>query len=481
MTLDAALDYARSRTPQTLADLMDWVRIPSISSLSSHAAEMQQAAEWAAARLRRAGLADVRILPTTGHPLVFAQWLDAGPAAPTVLLYGHYDVQPALDPAAWDSPPFEPQVRGERLYGRGTSDMKGQALAMIAALEAILQTAGRLPVNLKVLIEGEEEIGSRHLRAFIQANRELLACDYAFNPDAGMLAPDTPSVAYALRGGLRMDLTVFGPRTDVHSGTFGGTLHNPAQALAEILAGLHDEAGRVTLPGFYDKVRPISPEEHEELNRLRGSSVSAASASEFYLQASGAPALWGDPDFTPVERTTARPTLEVLAMHAGLPGEGVLNIVPAKAMAALSFRLVPFQEPADAAAQLRGWLETHVPPTVRWELTQVGAGGRGVLVDRDSAGVRAISQAYQDTWGVAPAFIRLGGGIPVVAQLQEELGVQSVLTGFALPDDAAHGPNEHLHLPTWRSGILALVRFFHHAAAAPPLQQAQRPEGAGAG
>jgi len=272
-----------------------------------------------------------------------------------------------------------------------------------------------------------------------------------------MLSAELPAITYGLRGGLRVDIKISGPKHDVHSGTFGGTLHNPAQALSELIAGLHNAQGRVTLPGFYDRVRPLNPDERLELSRL-------PLDAGFFLTESGAPALWGEPEFTPLERTTARPTLEVLSMHAGLPGEGVLNIVPAQAQAALSMRLVPDQEPGEIYQSLLAYLEAHIPPSVGWEAKRIASGGRASLLDRTHPLVGALAQALSETWGVAPAFIRIGGGIPVVAQLQEELGIPSLLTGFGLPDDHIHGPNEKLHLPTWHKGIQAVIRFLELAS-----------------
>jgi acetylornithine deacetylase/succinyl-diaminopimelate desuccinylase-like protein len=348
-------------------------------------------------------------------------------------------------------------MRADYLYGRGASDMKGQTLAGIKALESVMQTAGKLPINVKFLIEGEEEIGSRHLRQFIRQEQELLACDYALNADAGMVGVNQPAITLGLRGGMRVNLSVFGPRHDVHSGVFGGALHNPAQALIELLANLHDAQGRVCLPGFYDRVRPLSAEERLDLAQV-------GIDERFFIETTGVPALWGEPEFTPFERTTARPTLEILAFHAGLAGEGSLNIVPARADAAISFRLVPDQEPDEVYRALLAYLETHAPPTIRWEISQL-VGGRGVLMGRDTPGIQPMTIALEKAWGVQPRFTRLGGGIPVVNQLKEELGIPSVLTGFGLPDDNIHGPNERLHLPTWRTGIQALIWFLYEAAA----------------
>ena len=454
---DLALQYAHDNERRFLDDLKALCAIPSISSIPEYAGEVHRAAEWVADALRQAGLEQVQLMQTEGHPVVYGEWLHAGPDQPVILFYGHYDVQPALDLQAWESPPFEPQVRGDNLVCRGASDMKGQTMAEIDAVGAWLRGAGSLPINVKFLVEGEEEIGSRHLRKFIQGHAELLACQAAFNGDAGMVTPELPAITYGLRGGLRVELVVRGPAHDVHSGTFGGALHNPAQALIELIAGMHDAQGRVTLPGFYDRVRPLEADERLALARLPMDET-------FFLSQSGVPALWGEPGYTALERTTARPTLEVLSFHAGLAGEGVLNIVPAQATAALSMRLVPDQEPEECYQSLIRYLSTHAPATVRWETRRLNNGGRASLLDRHTPLVEALDQALQETWGVPPAYIRIGGGIPIVAQLQEELGIPSLLTGFGLPDDQIHGPNEKLHLPTWRKGIDATIRFLSRAS-----------------
>ncbi len=455
-SLERALTYVKDHDKRFLEELVAWCTIPSVSSLPAHKADMQRAAEWSAERLRRAGLQNVAILPTVGHSVIYGDWLGAGPEKPTVLVYGHYDVQPALDLSAWQSPPFEPQQRGEHLYARGALDMKGQAMAAIAAVEAHLQAGGALPVNVKFLIEGEEEVGSRNLRACIREQRERLACDFCLNNDTGMPSPEQPAIRHGLRGMVRADLTVFGPRTDVHSGTYGGVLHNPAQALCELIAGMHDERGHITLPGFYERVRAVEPDERAEIVRLPMN-------ERHFLEATGAPALWGEPEFTPYERTTCRPTLEVLAIHAGLAGEGALNIVPARATAALSMRLVPDQDPQECYQSLVRYLEQHALPDVRWEAKYLD-GGRATLLDRRSPGVRAMQRALNATWGVPPIFARMGGAIGAVSQLEVEIGVATVLTGFGLPDGHAHGPNERLHLPTWHRGMEALTRFFFEAA-----------------
>jgi acetylornithine deacetylase/succinyl-diaminopimelate desuccinylase-like protein len=356
----------------------------------------------------------------------------------------------------WQSDPYRATVRGEELFARGASDMKGQIVAVLKAAEAVLAVGGRRPA-FKFLFEGEEEIGSTHLPEFIRTHRDLLACDLCLNPDAGMIAPDQPTITYGLRGLAYFELRLRGPVRDLHSGMFGGVVHNPAQVLCELIAAMHEPSGRVALPGFYDAVRPLDPEERRELARL-------PMTEDFYLQATGAPALWtGEEGYTPFERVGGRPTLEVNGLSSGFTGEGSKTVLPAEAMAKISTRLVPDQTPELATSQLEAFLRQRVPPTVRWELKRL-AGGPPSISARESAGVRALSRALEEVWGVRPVFRREGGSIPVVAYLQEQLGVESLLTGFSLPDDNAHSPNEKLHLPTWQKGIAALALFFTYLA-----------------
>jgi acetylornithine deacetylase/succinyl-diaminopimelate desuccinylase-like protein len=446
-----ALSYAQEQKARFLNELIDFVSIPSISTDPSHRADMLRAAEWVAARLKHLDMQPVQVIPTAGHPLVYGQWLIAGPDAPTVLVYGHYDVQPAEPLELWQSDPFQPSQRGENLYGRGVTDMKGQVMVVLNALEAVLRS-GCLGVNLKVLIEGEEEIGSTHIKEFIASHPELLRADFALNTDTGLLVPDLPTITYALRGLAYFEIRVSGPANDLHSGIFGGAIHNPAQALCEIIAGMHDADGRVTLPGFYETVRPLSAEERAELSRL-------PTDEAFYLEQTGVPALWGESGFTPAERTGARPTLEVNGLYSGFTGSGSKTVLPAWAMAKISMRLVPDQQPEEVQRQLLAYLATHVPKSVHCEVISLG-GGPASISDRHSPAVQAMTQALEAAWGRSPCFRREGGSVPVVSYFQQFLGVETVNCGFSLPDDNLHGPNEKIHLPTWYRGIEALIRFF---------------------
>lgn len=444
------LSYLRTNRERFLEELKAILAIPSISTDAEHKADMQRAANWFADQLRGLGMQNVQVYSTPGHPVVYGEWKRAANAL-TVLIYGHYDVQPADPIEQWASPPFEPQVRGENLYARGAADMKGPTLAVIKAVESLTRQDA-LDVNVKWLLEGEEEIGSPSLEGFLREHRDLLEADFCLNCDSGMIAADAPAITCALRGLAYFEIRVYGPAHDLHSGLYGGVVHNPAIVLAELIAGMHDSQGRVTLPGFYDRVRPLSPQEREQMARL-------PMEEAYYLQATGAPALYGEAGYTPVERVGARPTLDVNGLLAGFTGPGSKTVIPAWAMAKISMRLVPDQNPEEVYQQLLQYLQEHAPATVRWEVNDL----HGAIPSRipvDSPPVQALSRALEETWGVAPYFKREGGSIPVVAQMQQILNLQSVLTGFSLPDDNLHAPNEKIHLPTWYRGIEALARFF---------------------
>ncbi|RMF48885.1 MAG: dipeptidase [Anaerolineae bacterium] len=450
---EQALAFAHENRDRFLEDLKALCTIPSISTSPEYKAEVRRAAEWVAAHMRKIGLENVEVTETPGHPVVYGEWLHAGADAPTVLVYGHYDVQPADPLDLWETPAFEPTVRGEKLYARGATDMKGQVMASLHAAEAMLRSGGA-PVNLKFFIEGEEESGSINLAAYIRENKEKLACSVALNPDTGMVAPDLPTITYALRGLVYFELKVFGPKGDLHSGVFGGVVHNPGQVMAELIAGMHDADGRVTLPGFYDRVIDLDEAERAELARLPIDET-------FYLQQSGAPALWeGEKGYTAVERAGARPTLEVNGLYSGFIGEGAKTVLPSYALAKISCRLVPDQDPEEVAEQMRAYLKAHAPETVTWELTVFPGPARASLSRIDSPGVQALAKAQETVWGKRPIFKREGGSVPVVGDIQNILGVDVVNTGFALPGDNMHAPNESLHLPTWYKGIDALTHFF---------------------
>lgn len=446
----SAIEYAHQNKDFFLEELIAFSAIPSISTDLAYKAEVDRTAQWVADKLAAIGLDKVNIFPTSGHPVVYGESSKAE-GAPTVLIYGHYDVQPAAPLEKWDSNPFKPEVRGDNLYARGATDMKGQVTASINAVEAIVRTSS-LPVNVKFIIEGEEEIGSPNLGKFITDHKDLLACDFALNPDTGMVAPDLPTITYALRGLAYFEIRVYGPNQDLHSGIFGGTVHNPGQAICELVAGMHDDQGCVTLPGFYDKVQPLGAEERAEIARL-------PKGEDWYLKHTGVPALWGEEEYTPEERTGGRPTLEVNGLYSGFIGEGSKTVLPSYAMAKISCRLVPNQDPDEVYEQLMQYMRENAPPSIKWEVINM-VGSPPSISDRNSLWAKAYLKAAETVWGVRPAFKREGGSVPVVTDFQQTLGVDVVNMGFGLPSDNMHGPNEKLDLPNWYRGIDALIHFF---------------------
>ncbi len=446
----SAIEFARSQKEAAEEALKDFLRIPSVSTLPEHKEDMQRAAEWLSSQLEQLGFDQVAILPTAGHPVVYGEHMKAGASAPTILFYGHYDVQPADPLELWESEPFDPQLRGENLYARGASDMKGQVVAHLQALEAMLET-GELPVNLKYMVEGEEEIGSPSLEAFIREHSDRLDCDFCLNADGGILGADLPSITYALRGLAYFELHVEGPDHDLHSGQFGGVVANPANVLARLIAGMHDADGKITLPGFYDQVRELSTDERAALSQL-------PQPDSWWQEQTGAPALWGEAGYSSTERAAARPTLDVNGLLSGFTGTGGKTVLPAKAMAKISMRLVPDQDPDSVHAALRSYLVRNTPDSVRWNLEML-ASCRPGMVERDSDAVHAAVQALEAVWGKAPLFKREGGTVPVVGMIKDMLNVDSMMLGFGLPDDNLHAPNEKFHLPTFHRGIETFIRF----------------------
>jgi len=448
--LEIALAFANEHQEMTLEALKEFINIPSISTDPQAENDIKRAAEWVANQLKEVGMDNIQIFPTAKHPIVYGESLNAGEDKVTVLFYGHYDVQPPEPLELWNTPPFEATRIGENLYGRGASDMKGQVMVGIKAMEALAKTGG-LPINVKYIIEGEEEIGSPDLAQFIEDHQDLLKSDFAVNLDTGMIGAEIPTITYGLRGLAYFELRVFGPAHDLHSGEYGGVVHNPAQVLCELVAGMHDDQGRITLPGFYDQVLPLDDQERQELARLPLDEA-------FYLEQTSVPQLYGEQGYTPVERIGARPTLEINGLLSGFTGEGSKTVLPAKAMAKISMRLVPEQDPQQVYEQLLQYLDENAPPTVTWEVKEL-AGGPAVITDRNIPGVLALSEAMEATWGIPPVYRREGGSVPVVAQMKDILGIESVLSGFGLPDDNLHAPNEKIHLPTFFRGIQTIIRY----------------------
>ena len=391
------------------------------------------------------------LFPTQGHPIVYGEWLGA-PGKPTVLFYGHYDVQPVDPLELWVSGPFQPTIRDGELYARGAVDDKGQVWMNLKAIEAHLAAQGTLPLNLKLLIEGEEEVGSSHLDTFIQSHQELLRADVALISDTAMFDRGIPSICYGLRGLTYFQLDLKGTSQDLHSGSFGGTVINPNFALAQIINSLKDSDGRILIPGFYDDVAPMSDREREELSRLPFD-------QERFRREVGAPELFGERGYGTLERIWSRPTLEVNGLCGGFTGEGAKTVIPAAAMAKISMRLVPNQDPDRIARLFERHLKTVTPRSVELTLTRMH-GGKPWLASIDHPAIRAASRAFEKGFGAAPVFVREGGSIPVVATLAETLGLSTVLMGVGLPDENAHAPNEKLDLGNFQNGIVSVAHFF---------------------
>lgn len=444
-------DYAAANAEKFLNQLIDLVRIPSISTNPENAGDVQRAAEWLAADMRTIGLQNVEVVPTAGHPIVYAEWLGAGADKPTVLIYGHYDVQPAEMKDGWDHDPFDPIIKDGKLFARGSSDDKGQAYAHIKAAESLLASTGALPVNVKYILEGEEEVSSLHLGDFVSANKARLKADICLISDTAILSKDQPSIIYALRGLTYMELEVFGPAQDLHSGIFGGSVHNPAQALAEIIAKLHNEDGSVSVPGFYDDVLQLEESERAELKKTDWSVGD-------WQRISGAPQPWGEAQYTLRERVGARPTLEINGLVSGFYGIGAKTVLPAKALAKMSCRLVANQNPKRIYELIRDYVAQITPPTVRSEVRLLHTGDPA-YVDIKTEAIQAAIRAYEQGWGSSPVFMREGGSIPIVADFQRELGTPVVLMGFGLNSDGAHGPNEHFDVEMYQRGIDTAIYF----------------------
>jgi acetylornithine deacetylase/succinyl-diaminopimelate desuccinylase-like protein len=450
MSTERALEYARAHRRRFVDELRSFVRIPSVSALPRYSGDVARCAGWLAAHLRRIGLDQVEVIATPGHPIVYGEWRNAAGRA-TLLIYGHYDVQPADPIGEWRFPPFEPTVRGENLFGRGASDDKGQMLTHVKAVDAYLQTARSLPVNVKCLFEGEEEIGSPHLAAFIARNRKRLAADAVVMSDTTMPGPEQPAITYGMRGALYLELEVRGAEHDLHSGNFGGAVHNPLQALCEIIAKLHDRDGRIAIPGIYDRVQTQGFAEQERVAEF-------GTPDALVLEDAEARRGWGERGYSLYQRLTVRPALTVNGISGGYQGPGAKGVIPGRAVAKLSFRLVPDQDPGEVDRLFRAYIARLTPRTVRTAVrTMVAA--RPALVDPDQPVIKAAAFAYAKGFGTPPALVRSGGTVPVIAHFQDMLGAPTVMMGFALPDDRMHAPNEKFHLPNFFNGIATSIWF----------------------
>ncbi len=452
MLMTPAMAYITANRRRFLAELCDFVRIPSVSAQPEHEAAVRRCAQWLAHHLREIGLERAGIVDTQRHPIVYAEWRHA-PGKPTVLIYGHYDVQPVEPLSAWRDPPFAATVRGNTLYGRGASDDKGQIWAHVKALEVYLRLARRLPVNVVCVFEGEEEIGSPNLVPFLERSPAIRAASVALMSDTRFHSPGRPAIIYGLRGSLALEVSVQGPPHDLHAGQFGGAIHNPLQVLCEMIASLHEPHGRITIPGFYDRVRPIDSPERSYLRRT-------APPDETILRDARVPHAWGERSYSLYERTTIRPALTINGISGGYTGSGSKSIIPAQVSAKLSFRLVPDQDPREIEHLVRQHLARKTPPTVRSSVHTHSRAKPAQLNPRHPA-IRAAAIAYQRGFGAAPVLLRSGGTIPVVNTFESVLGIPTVLMGFALPDDGMHAPNEKFHLTQLWNGIATSISFLH--------------------
>lgn len=444
--MQAVIDFLEQNESRFVNELCDYVRFPSVSAQPQHAPDMKRCAEWVVARCREIGL-ETELCETSGHPIVLAKTpRNESGKRPHFLVYGHYDVQPPEPFELWKTPPFEPRIEGRSLFARGASDNKGQNLAHLKAVEAYLKTGTELPCDLTFIIEGEEEVGSKSLAHFLKSRSEELRCDGVVISDTGMPAINCPALTYALRGIAAFEVTLHGPARDLHSGIFGGTVDNPAMALCQLLAKLRDENGRITIPGFYDDIEPLSDYEREQFKRL-------PFTDEQYQRMLGVPALFGEKDFTPFEQRSARPTLEINGLTSGYQGEGSKTIVPAWARVKITTRLVPNQNPDRIIQLLSEHLKKICPPTVRIEI-EAGHGAEPYLVSPTSPQAQAALRALKSAFGHEPILMREGGSIPIVNDFKKILGAETLLLGLALPDDNAHSPNEKFNLDCFAKGQL---------------------------
>ncbi len=445
------IDFIESNQDRHLAELIEFLKIPSISSDSEYNTDMKRCSEWLCSNMQKIGISKSRIIPTDGHPIVYGEWLEAGHDKPTVLIYGHYDVQPVDPVELWDSPPFEPSIKDGKIFARGSADDKGQVFTHIKAIESHLKTNGKLPCNVKLLIEGEEEAGSSHLEDFILANKEMLKCDVVLISDTEWFAEGMPTICYGLRGISFFEITLTGPNRDLHSGSFGGAIDNPANVLCGIISKLKDEYGRITVPGFYDDVLELTDRERLEYKKLPFSIKN-------YKKDLGIKVINGEIGFTTLERVWARPSLDVNGMISGYTGEGAKTVLPSKASAKFSMRLVPKQNADDIAEKTEKYLKALVPLTMKADIN-ILHGGNPVIVPMDSSEIKIAVKSLKEAFGKDVVFMREGGSIPITEIFQNVLNAPPILMGLGLPTDNIHSPNENFAIDNFFGGIKASAIF----------------------
>ncbi|PYP92332.1 MAG: dipeptidase [Candidatus Angelobacter sp. Gp1-AA117] len=448
----SAVTYAKENQQRFLGELKDLLRIPSVSTLPQHKDDVQRAAAFIANQMRAIGLENVEIIATQGHPLVYADWLHA-PGKPTVLCYGHYDVQPPDPLDEWKSPPFEPTERNQNLYARGAVDDKGQMYMHLKSIEALMRSTGKLPLNVRLIVEGEEEVGGESIAKFVREHSSRLKADFALVSDTEMFAPDLPTLCVGLRGMVYTEVEMTGAMTDLHSGIYGGAAPNPFEALARIISKLKDENGKVLIPGFYDRVAKPSG---DELNAWK----SLPFDEEHYRKTEvGSKELTGEPGYSVLERTWVRPTLEIHGMPGGFIGAGAKTVIPAKASAKISMRLVPDQRPDEVFKLYSDFVNSLKPRGVDLKIKQYSLADP-IVIRTDNEYVKASTEAMKEVFGKDTVYIRSGGSIPIVADFEKYLKIPSVMMGFGLPDDNLHAPNEKFHIPNFYRGIESIIRFF---------------------
>lgn len=449
--MDKITGYINSRKEQYVEELKDFLRIPSISTLADHKTDMRKAADFVAAKLKEAGLQNVKKIETKGHPLVYGDWLHAE-NKPTVLIYGHYDVQPVDPLNLWDSPPFEPVIKDNKIYARGATDDKGQMYVHIKSVEAFFKTVGKLPVNVKFLIEGEEEIGSHSLEEFVNKNADTLKCDAVLISDTSLFGPGIPTLTYGLRGLSYLQIEVIGPNKDLHSGTFGGAVDNPINVLAEIISKLKNKDGKITVPGFYEDVIKLTKKERDNFKALPFSAKQFAGSI-------GVRQLKGEKGYTTYERTWARPSLDCNGILGGFTGDGAKTVLPSRAMAKVSMRLVPDQNPKKIAKLFKNYIKNIAPKTVKVEVKDLH-GAYPIVSPLDAKATISASEALSKVFGKKTVFMREGGSIPIVVVFSRKLKAPVVMMGIGLNSENLHSPNEHFNLTHFHLGILSSAHFF---------------------
>lgn len=448
--MESVISFIRQNVNSYIEELKEYLRIPSISTLESHKSEMIRCAEFAAKKLTDAGMYNVQIFPTKGNPIVYGEWLGA-PGKPTISIYGHYDVQPADPLELWDSPPFEPNIVGNEIFARGANDNKGQHFIHIKAVEAIMKNTGSLPLNVKFFLEGEEEIGSSNLVTFLKENKDMLKCDAVLVSDTSMYGPGIPTINYGLRGLTYMEVEVTGPNRDLHSGSFGGSVANPINELAKIIARLQDKDGKILIPNFYKDVVKVTKAERENFLKLKFS-------DKAYAKDLGVKELFGEKGYTTLERVWVRPTLDCNGIFGGFTEKGSKTVLPSTATAKISMRLVPNQDPIKIAKEFTKYIKSIAPKYIKVDVRTMNY-GYPVMVSLDDPSVVAASKALSKAFGKKTVYTREGGSIPIIVDFAKQLKAPTVLMGFGLDTDNIHSPNEHFSLETFEKGIISSVYF----------------------